>query len=765
MTQITFRYKGSSKSGNHGHAGRLGLVGGSAPKSVNIIHADLSDVSFNTNVIGEFSGRIVLNGLYEEEQARTAVLKNIDALDLFGITGKDDVQNLIISNVSHKFGSTTFVDVRGKISATRLASEQDIKSIVDGSPELLNAVIEAMPTKQELLYVKRITDKVPEGVKLENGLLVTADGSGGAFWRESEGLLVIAPAWNNARAIAHELAHASDQALRNDTKVRKAFERAQSATNIDLSGLRANSLLNIREFIADATAVSKLGDSYQRRHLRELFEGNPSAILGAKELTISFRYKGSSKSGNHGHAGRQGLVGGSAPQSFKYPVGGIGTPVDIDNYRIAGKTGAEWRKDQEAITAAGHDALLADISLNFPNVTEQQAQEYVERLDAHRGMVFEEALLTAQGYNLTRDEQKMLIENVINHDVDKYTGEQSAPYMTRHDDRKMWWEAMGKHHENNPHHPEYWQINDKRAEQMSTVDFIEMIGDWKGTAKYFKTEKDAYYRQNGGSMVLHPETRAAAERELGIKHTPFPKNYPEGHFKTYERKLDKDREALQGYLQRLKPGAAPVLKADMERMISWIDKIKRTEGDGYGLPFLAGIDHVFSTINKFDRPRHKELTIQFRVKGSSKSGNHGHAGILGKRGGSAPRKAALVDTTASFKVDEKESAKKVAVTVASEIGGKAGNTFVTSNDKIGVVKKRLEDSGWQKYPDSPKVACVYSKTIDNRTYRASTFADRTFGTTQIEITDITHWRVGTDGSIAGRTQDYNDWARGTWNKQ
>lgn len=287
---------------------------------------------------------------------------------------------------------------------------------------------------------------------------------------------------------------------------------------------------------------------------------------------VNFRYKGSSTSGYHGHAGRPGKLGGSAPTSFRYPVMGAGAPIPSDQIRIGGKTGLEWAKEQASISKTNSDNLRQQLANQ--NIEQKDVDAFLDRLNQHRAVTLSETLQTSRGYYLSSAEQKELMDNVLHHDVDKYDPKTAIPYITRHDISgkltREFWEAQSSHANDNPHHPEYWIIpGTDRANQMPTTAFVEMVGDWKATAKYFGDPQDDYYRKNGRGMTLHPNTREAIERELGIRHTPFP--------------------------------------------------------------------------DKFPREFHKELTIQFRYKGSSTSGNYMHAGRPGKVGGSAPKSSGVFE--------------------------------------------------------------------------------------------------------------------------
>lgn len=390
-----------------------------------------------------------------------------------------------------------------------------------------------------------------------------------------------------------------------------------------------------------------------------------SVLNNDNPLTIKFSVKGSSRSGNYMHAGIPGHVGGSQPKSFKYPVMSGISPVPSDKVTIAGKTGAEWAKQQQIITAAGSDNLTSELQGNSA-VAQSDVDDYLDRLNTHRGIVLDETLRVAQHYHLTGVEQHELVSNLLGHDVDKYTAKQAIPYINRHNDRDAFWEGVAGHHDNNSHHPQYWETGKDRAEQMPTVSMIEMVGDWIATAKYFKTPKDEHYRTNGHDMILHPETRAAAERELGIKRTPFPDLFPDDFFK-----------------------------------------------------------------------HRKEMTIQFRYKGSAKSGNYAHAGRQGKVGGSAPKSTTTLSPTTIYDLNMALQAlpKWAPVTVNDKVSGKvrqltAQNTrdLVMNSDRATLFTDYAFTlpvyDGVPKRDEAPMVVAPYSNLESMPFYKPE---DRTEG--------------------------------------
>src|SRR5512137_2758655 len=141
-------------------------------------------------------------------------------------------------------------------------------------------------------------------------------------------------------------------------------------------------------------------------------------------IIAHFGYKGSSKSGNYMHAGRIGKVGGSAPQSFKYPYEPR-KELPPDKITIAGKTGAQWKQQQQAISASGNDNLLNELANS--NLKKADVEDFLKRLNVHRSMVLDETLKVSQHYRLSGTEQLELVNNVLGHDVDKYTAKTAIP--------------------------------------------------------------------------------------------------------------------------------------------------------------------------------------------------------------------------------------------------------------------------------------------------------------------------------------------------
>ena len=87
-------------------------------------------------------------------------------------------------------------------------------------------------------------------------------------------------------------------------------------------------------------------------------------------------------------------------------------------------------------------------------------------------------------------------------------------------------QAKLRHYRRTRHHWQSWVVlqDDGKAVALPIPlrHRLEMIADWQGAAKVTGgTDGTAWYRQHGDSIVLHDNTRARVEQELGIKEPHF----------------------------------------------------------------------------------------------------------------------------------------------------------------------------------------------------------------------------------------------------
>lgn len=231
--------------------------------------------------------------------------------------------------------------------------------------------------------------------------------------------------------------------------------------------------------------------------------------------------KGGAGSGNHGHKGRPGKRGGSG----KY--GGLRN----SHLTLGGKTARELT-DQQQLLSDG----MAQVALDkfkqagaHTEMTEKDFNGYLDRLGEHRALILDETLAVANRRSLSPAEQDTLVANLMKHDADKYDWKVAEAYvgsfkMDRGTYEGAFTAAMTNHHLKNPHHWEHhvqsetlWGMKaPPTARPMPRLDYIEMMGDWLGTAREKGTPPAGYYRKFGDKMILNPATRRAVEKDLAI---------------------------------------------------------------------------------------------------------------------------------------------------------------------------------------------------------------------------------------------------------
>jgi len=117
------------------------------------------------------------------------------------------------------------------------------------------------------------------------------------------------------------------------------------------------------------------------------------------------------------------------------------------------------------------------------------------------------------------------------HDASKLLPCEFIPYMnffTKKDKSDTAKQAFNKawlHHIHcNPHHWQYWMLQEEGNESGLKIFeiphnyVIEMICDWEGMSKIFKSSTKEWYSKNKDKMVLHEETRKKIELLLEINN-------------------------------------------------------------------------------------------------------------------------------------------------------------------------------------------------------------------------------------------------------
>jgi len=120
----------------------------------------------------------------------------------------------------------------------------------------------------------------------------------------------------------------------------------------------------------------------------------------------------------------------------------------------------------------------------------------------------------------------------IFHDWDKFMPDEWLPYARcfyAPDGSKQYQEseaftlAWNLHQKRNKHHWQFWLITWDRGETealpMPDLFRREMLADWRGAGRAINGKDDTigWYTKQRDKMILHPETRAWVETQLGYK--------------------------------------------------------------------------------------------------------------------------------------------------------------------------------------------------------------------------------------------------------
>lgn len=253
--------KGSSRSGNYGHAGRPGKVGGSSPKA-----------------------GVVLTDAIKDEFKDPTLRDKLDAyLSQHDIVPED----LMIDGKPIVFTDK----MPSGIGETRKSWE------AGGNAHVSNYVGNPNP---KLHIPAKTVENNPEVILHEIGHLVYDP------YREN-------PKWRNG--VMKDVSQLA--AVKNNDELAKIGTRVYMVMEVG----KREGFTPSSEAFADMFMAWKLGDSSTQNNISALLAKHgldADSMFGskrhAKELTIQFRYKGSARSGNYGHRGRPGKVGGSSPK-------------------------------------------------------------------------------------------------------------------------------------------------------------------------------------------------------------------------------------------------------------------------------------------------------------------------------------------------------------------------------------------------------------------------------------------------------------------
>lgn len=155
--------------------------------------------------------------------------------------------------------------------------------------------------------------------------------------------------------------------------------------------------------------------------------------------------------------------------------------------------------------------------------------EYFDYIVEHKRNLMKafDLLIKAEGYCnschggdlalITKEEFKVLRDNILNHDLSKFSSEEFYDYRKQFfpiDEKEKsdanFKDAWEHHYKNNPHHPEF------HNEKMSKMQMLEMCLDWVAMSLKFKDNPLAYFKEKRKKLEIEFEEKIDYEYVLMI---------------------------------------------------------------------------------------------------------------------------------------------------------------------------------------------------------------------------------------------------------
>lgn len=124
---------------------------------------------------------------------------------------------------------------------------------------------------------------------------------------------------------------------------------------------------------------------------------------------------------------------------------------------------------------------------------------------------------------------KVPLWQLVKHDWSKFTPAEWGPYALSfygpqppNEATKAMFDAAWLHHQrHNPHHWQYYVLREDSGKTkvlpIPKKYRAEMLADWRGAGRAYGNNNTAeWYSKNAANIMLHPDTRAWVERELGV---------------------------------------------------------------------------------------------------------------------------------------------------------------------------------------------------------------------------------------------------------
>ena len=167
----------------------------------------------------------------------------------------------------------------------------------------------------------------------------------------------------------------------------------------------------------------------------------------------------------------------------------------------------------------------------------EKEQEYMKYIEEHMNnvaKVWEDMQPTLVGeFSLFNDHRNKLIDQILAHDLSKYSSEEFDAYRAKffpekdgsnEDSYKQLVKerfvcAWNHHQKSNPHHWQYWIMWAPEGSTILEMPFeymFEMLCDWTAMSYKFKDTPIAFWKKNKDTMLLHEKTIKSIERWLPL---------------------------------------------------------------------------------------------------------------------------------------------------------------------------------------------------------------------------------------------------------
>jgi len=152
---------------------------------------------------------------------------------------------------------------------------------------------------------------------------------------------------------------------------------------------------------------------------------------------------------------------------------------------------------------------------------EEVNTEYTEYINEHIDNVQKVWKSVSDKFNSDISQR---INNLIKiHDQSKYGPQEFRPYQqwfypinSKEKNKTLFNYGWNHHQKNNPHHWEYWVMQEGIILPMIFEYAIEMLCDWSAMSLKFKDTPGEFYNQNKHKILIHDDTKQIINRYISL---------------------------------------------------------------------------------------------------------------------------------------------------------------------------------------------------------------------------------------------------------